>query len=232
MKRSMYLKAVSMLLSLMVVMTSTLTVVQPKAYAQPNGQENVKVEHQDEGSVLSKPDKGDGTPPSVTDVVYDKDGNILPNPIGDSNEEAARLLAAATFSGTNLALHKTAFSSGNEVDYLGPELAVDGKGNTRWSSAKEDDQWFYVDLGEKKAFDRVVIRWQTPADTYKILVSDDAQNWTNVKDNDGSIQCKGGVETVDFPSLEARYVKFQGVKRAPVDGVLYGYPFLNLRCIN
>ncbi|TQR44998.1 discoidin domain-containing protein [Paenibacillus popilliae] len=225
MKRSMYLKAVSMLLSLMVVMTSTLTVVQPKAYAQPNGQENVKVEHQDEGPVLSKPDKGDGTPPSVTDVVYDKDGNIIPNPIGDSNEEAARLLAAATFSGTNLALHKPAFSSGNEVDYLGPELAVDGKGNTRWSSAKEDDQWFYVDLGEKKAFDRVVIRWQTPAETYKILVSDDAQNWTNVKDNDGLIQCKGGVETVDFPSLEARYVKFQGVKRAPVDGVLYGYSF-------
>ncbi|WP_253300415.1 hypothetical protein [Paenibacillus lautus] len=47
----------------------------------------------------------------------------------------------------------------------------------------------------------MVIRWQTPADTYKIFVSDDAQTWINVKDSDGIIQSKGGVETVDFPSL-------------------------------
>lgn len=226
MKRSIYLKAISMLLSLMVVLTSALTVVQPaKALAQSNKQDGVNVEYKTDVPVISVPDKADGTLPSVTDVVYDKDGNIIPDPNGDANEEAARLLAAATFSGTNLALHKLAFSSGNEVDYLGPELAVDGKGNTRWSSAKEDEQWFYVDLGEKKSFDRVVIRWQTPADTYKIFVSDDAKTWTNVKENDGIIPCKGGVEIVDFPVREARYVKFQGVKRAPVEGTLYGYSF-------
>ncbi|GGF97588.1 discoidin domain-containing protein [Paenibacillus aceti] len=126
---------------------------------------------------------------------------------------------------TNLALHKRAFSSGNEVESLKPELAVDGKINTRWSSPYKDDQWFYVDLGSKMDIDRVVIRWQTPAESYKILVSDDAKQWKNVRADGGTITSKGGVETVDFPLLKARYVKFQGVKRAPVEGTLYGYSF-------
>ncbi|MET3849278.1 discoidin domain-containing protein [Paenibacillus sp. OAE614] len=80
-------------------------------------------------------------------------------------------------------------------------------------------------MGEPQNIDRVVIRWQTPADTYKILVSADGENWENVRDNDGIIQCKGGVETIDFSVREVRYVKFQGVKRAPVEGTLYGYSF-------
>ncbi|BFH59764.1 discoidin domain-containing protein [Paenibacillus azoreducens] len=142
-----------------------------------------------------------------------------------ADDEAVEMLSDSSFGGTNLALHKPVFASGNEVDYLNPELAVDGKGNTRWSSALQDDQWFYVDLGEKMDIDRVVIRWQTPAESYKILVSDDAEHWKNVKENDGVIMCKGGVETVDFPLLQARYVKFQGIKRAPVEGTYYGYSF-------
>jgi hexosaminidase len=223
MKKTVYIKIVCLLLSLVVGITSAFVAVQPASAQAKTKKESGNVESSDTGAIITFPDNKNDTPPSVTDVVYDKDGNIMPN--GQSDNEAARLLAEATFSGTNLALNVPAFSSGNEVDYLTPDLAVDGKGNTRWSSAIEDDQWFYVDLGEKKSFDRVVIRWQTPADTYKILVSDDAQTWVNVKDNDGVIQCKGGVETVDFPSLEARYVKFQGVKRAPVEGTLYGYSF-------
>ncbi|WP_195575111.1 discoidin domain-containing protein [Paenibacillus sp. 1001270B_150601_E10] len=217
-------RTVSLLLSFMIVLTSAFTTVLPaKALNQNSGQENVMVELQNAIPNTTDPKILGERNPSVTEVVYDKDGNVIPN--GQSDDEAARLLAAVTFGGTNYALNKPAYSSGNEVDYLTPNLAVDGKGNTRWSSAIDDNQWFYVDLGEKTAFDRVVIRWQTPADTYKILVSDDAQTWTNVKENDGIIQSKGGVETVDFPSLEARYVKFQGIKRAPVEGVLYGYSF-------
>ncbi|WP_127590158.1 discoidin domain-containing protein [Paenibacillus lautus] len=224
MKKRAYSKTVVLLLSLMIVMTSGLTAFQPaQALAETSGQKNTNVQRKDADMNVTISDNIGLSTPSVTKVVYDKDGKEIRN--GESDDEAARLLAEATFSGTNLALNAPAFSSGNEVDYLTPDLAVDGKGNTRWSSAIEDDQWFYIDLGEKKAFDRVVIRWQTPADTYKILVSDDAQTWMNVRDNDGIIQSKGGAETVDFPSLEARYVKFQGVKRAPVEGTLYGYSF-------
>lgn len=140
-------------------------------------------------------------------------------------QTASKQAVKESSSQTNLALNKPVFASGNEVEALKPELAVDGKGNTRWSSSYKDDQWFYVDLGAKKDIDRVVIRWQTPAESYKILVSDDAKRWKNVRADGGVITSKGGVETVDFPMLQARYVKFQGVKRAPVEGKLYGYSF-------
>ncbi|MCM3338028.1 discoidin domain-containing protein [Paenibacillus sp. MER TA 81-3] len=221
MKKTIQLKAISLLLSLMVAMTTTLTFAQPMtALANSSVQdaaEDAASRQEDTPPAVAVPDVQDGPPPSVTDAVYDKDGNMLPS---DSPDDAS-----AAFSGTNLALNKPVFASGNEVDYLNPELAVDGKPNTRWSSAKQDDQWFYVDLGERKAVDRVVIRWQTRADTYKILVSDDGVQWSNVKDNDGMIQCNGGIEIIDFTPRQARYVKFQGVKRAPVDGILYGYSF-------
>ncbi|MET3849279.1 discoidin domain-containing protein [Paenibacillus sp. OAE614] len=85
-------------------------------------------------------------PPNVTDAVYGEDPGTPPQ-VPQEDEAASLMAASSTFSGTNLALNKPVFASGNEVDYLNPELAVDGKGNTRWSSAIEDDQWFYVDLG-------------------------------------------------------------------------------------
>ncbi|UNK20733.1 discoidin domain-containing protein [Paenibacillus sp. N3/727] len=129
-------------------------------------------------------------------------------------------------SSNNLALGQPTFASGNEVDWLVPENAVDGDPKTRWSSAAEDDQWFYVDLGEIKKIARVVINWQTPANTYKILVSSDHENWSNVTVGDGILTAKGpGNEAIEFEQKEARYVKFQGVERRPVEGVLYGYSF-------
>lgn len=128
------------------------------------------------------------------------------------------VLAAA--ADENLALNKPAFASASEVAWTGPEMAVDGivDDMSRWSTpAGIDDQWFYVDLGEVKEIDRVVIKWQTPASTYQILVSNDGQQWTNVKGEDGVIQylhdVNNAVEEIDFPIVEARYVKFQGLTR-------------------
>ncbi|WP_163875275.1 discoidin domain-containing protein [Paenibacillus favisporus] len=217
------MRVFSVLLAAAVMLTPA---VQPTAaLAKPETQDIMHVSAVGPNDLPSQLQEENGDkPPNVTDAVYGQDSGTPTN--GPQGDEAASLMAASsTFSGTNLALNKPVFASGNEVDYLNPELAVDGKGNTRWSSAIEDDQWFYVDLGEPQDIDRVVIRWQTPADTYKILVSVDGENWENVRDNDGIIQCKGSVESIDFSVREARYVKFQGVKRAPVEGTLYGYSF-------
>lgn len=128
---------------------------------------------------------------------------------------------------SNLALGKTAFSSSNEVEEFGPEKAVDGVVDftSRWSSLRTDDQWFYVDLEKRTSINQVVIKWQTPANEYKILVSNDGQTWTNVLSDDGIITSNGGVDVIDFAKVDARYVKFQGVSRKPVDGYLYGYSF-------
>jgi len=84
--------------------------------------------------------------------------------------------------GTDLALGKTATAS--SVDNSGdqPGNAVDGKPDTRWSSAYEDNQWIQVDLGSAVAFDQVVIVWeQADALNYAIQVSSDGTTWTDVK---------------------------------------------------
>lgn len=128
----------------------------------------------------------------------------------------------------NLALGKTAYSSSNEVDFFGPEKAVDGgtENASRWSSERTDDQWFYVDLGEPVEIGRVIINWQTPAEQYQILVSDDAVSWRNVfADNRLLVASGPGEDTIDFEPTVARYVKFQGETRRPVEGVYYGYSF-------
>ncbi|MBO0991763.1 discoidin domain-containing protein [Bacillus sp. SD088] len=124
----------------------------------------------------------------------------------------------------NLALNKPVTASGNEVEWLIPENAVDGDAKTRWSSVADDDQWLYVDLGKKRKIARVVIDWQTPAETYTILISNDKENWVNVVEDDGILTAAAnGKDTVEFDQTEARYVKFQGVERRAVEGVLYGY---------
>ncbi|WP_409340277.1 discoidin domain-containing protein [Paenibacillus sp. MBLB4367] len=154
---------------------------------------------------------------SVNDSVYS--GEIPP---ADTNTPIS----------VNLSVHKAVYASGNEVDWLGPANAVDGNGSTRWSSAKADDEWFYVDLGEAYVINRITIKWQTPASRYKLLVSSDAEHWVNVLAGDGEIACKGGTEATDFDDVQARYVKFQGVQRAPVDGIFYGYSFFEFGVYN
>jgi len=128
----------------------------------------------------------------------------------------------------NLAQGKSAYASSSEVDYLGPDKAVDGgvQGPSRWSSERTDDQWFYVDLGEVKEIGRVIINWQTPAETYQVLVSEDAETWRNVFADNRTLVAPGpGEDKIDFEPTAARYVKFQGVERRPIEGITYGYSF-------
>lgn len=127
---------------------------------------------------------------------------------------------AISFDGTNLALNKPAESSTNEAPHLSADQAVDGDTGTRWASDFTDDNEFRVDLGERQEIDSVMIKWENAfAKKYKIFVSGDGEQWQNVKADDGAIDGKGGVETIRFDPLIARYVKFQGIER----GTIYGY---------
>src|SRR5262249_29443981 len=53
---------------------------------------------------------------------------------------------SAAGANVNLALGKTATSSGDEAGYLAANNAVDGNPGTRWSSQFRDDQYLQVDL--------------------------------------------------------------------------------------
>ncbi|MCJ8010950.1 DUF4855 domain-containing protein [Paenibacillus sp. KQZ6P-2] len=132
----------------------------------------------------------------------------------------------------NLAENKAATASSVEGSSpkLAPEKAVDGFPTTRWASNYVNDSWFQVDLGEAKEFDTVRIDWEfARAKTYKLLVSDDKQNWTSViKDNNGIITARDGKETVHFEPVKARYIKFQGIER----NTDYGYSFYEFGVYN
>ncbi|MBB6143569.1 hypothetical protein HNQ77_001518 [Silvibacterium bohemicum] len=147
---------------------------------------------------------------------------MVTNASGSTKSAAASLTVTDPTSTTpgvavNLALGKTATSSGNESSALGPENAVDGNLTTRWSSAFTDNQWIQIDLGSPMTINQAVLRWQTAYGlVYQIQVSSDEQTWTTVyTQNNG----KGGQETLDFPSVTARYIRMIGTKRATV----YGY---------
>ena len=141
----------------------------------------------------------------------------------------------------NMALKKRTKSSGNETSSLTPNLAVDGdrtSRSSRWSSALNDNQWMYVDMGEPMEIDRVVLYWQTKATRFKLQASDDGQNWTDIytefaeKDNEGG---EDGILTnvcmLDKP-ITTQFVRMLGIKRTPVGGTYYGYSIYEFEIYN
>lgn len=114
--------------------------------------------------------------------------------------------------GKNLAEGKTATASSSEVSWLTPNLAVDGNNNTRWASLYTDNQWISVDLGQVYSIDKVKLYWEAAyGKQYKIQVSKDGSQWTDVYTE---LNSNGGTDEIQFPAVDARYVKMQGIKRS------------------
>jgi beta-galactosidase len=137
---------------------------------------------------------------------------------GSVTSTSANLTVTSPTPGiANLALGKSATSSGNENAGLGPLNAVDGDLTTRWSSAFVNPSWIEVDLGSPLLIDKVVLYWQAAYGTqYQIQVSNDEQTWTPVYTQTAG---QGGVETLMFPAVIDRYIRMYGTARA----TQYGY---------
>ncbi len=90
------------------------------------------------------------------------------------------------------------------------ENAVDGNISTRWSSEYSDPQYIYVDLEDEYEIDRVYIEWETAyASQYKIQVSNDASNWTDViTEYNGD----GDIDDIKL-SAKGRYVRIYCMQR-------------------
>ncbi|MFL6110857.1 MAG: discoidin domain-containing protein, partial [Catenulispora sp.] len=112
----------------------------------------------------------------------------------------------------DLALGRTATSSANENSSLGPGNAVDGKPDTRWSSAFSDPQWLQIDLGSVQTIGRVVLSWEGAyGKAYQIQTSHDASTWTTVYSTTSGT---GGVEDLTGLKGAGRYVRMYGTARA------------------
>jgi hypothetical protein len=118
----------------------------------------------------------------------------------------------------NLALGKRAYASGAENPAGTPASnAVDGNGDSRWSSDFNDNAWLAVDLGAPTQISQVVLRWERAyGAAYEIQVSDDGNTWRKVG---GQSAGQGGTEQVPFAPVTARYVRMAGIQRSSP----YGY---------
>jgi alpha-L-fucosidase 2 len=115
----------------------------------------------------------------------------------------------------SLAINRPVTVSSEADDCPGPN-AVDGDEGTRWSSAHTDNEWIYVDLGAVTNLTGVRLIWESAfAKAYKIQVSNDAKDWTDVYTTSAG---NGGTERLRF-SAAGRYVRMLGLKR----GSIYGY---------
>ena len=90
--------------------------------------------------------------------------------------------------------------------------AVDGRSDTRWSSAFAEPQWIAVDLGAPADITGVRLNWEAAAASeYEIEVSDDQSSWTTVE----KVAHHGGAGIDDRPMKAiGRYVRIRGTKRA------------------
>ena len=108
-----------------------------------------------------------------------------------------------------------------------PSLAFDGKFDTRWESAFEDNQWLQIDLGVKKEFNTILIKWENAYSTEFIIeVSDNGTDWTlAMEEKNGSGSC----ETFSLTAVQnARYVRFTGKSR----NTQYGHSFWEMGIIS
>ena len=124
----------------------------------------------------------------------------------------------------NIALNKSSVASSEFVDtkdgnkvydsslaFDGSTGKIDGK-QSRWVSNRETkNEWIYVDLEDFYTLDKVVLNFEgAGAKEYKIQISDDAINWTDITHvTDG----KGGLVNFEYDgSQSGRYVRMYGVE--------------------
>ncbi|MFI6096293.1 discoidin domain-containing protein [Lentzea sp. NPDC051213] len=111
---------------------------------------------------------------------------------------------------------KPAVASSAEGEGTPASAAVDGNGDTRWSSAWSDPQWLRVDLGATSALSRVELDWEAAhATAFEIQVSADGDAWQPVRSVTGAT---GGKQVYDV-SGSGRYVRVHATQRANGYGI-------------
>ncbi|MEU8460950.1 discoidin domain-containing protein [Streptomyces sp. NPDC029003] len=124
-------------------------------------------------------------------------------------------------AGTDVALNRPTTASTYQNDGYGgcpcgPQLATDGRADTRWASTWADPQWLQVDLGSVKQLTHAQLVWETAyGKAYTIRVSDDGQAWRTAYATSAG---DGGIDDFGL-SASGRYVRLELTQR----GTGYGY---------
>ncbi|MEV4559576.1 discoidin domain-containing protein [Kitasatospora sp. NPDC049285] len=136
--------------------------------------------------------------------------SAAPTALGWSDDWAAAAYAADPGAAT---------ASGTENAGLGPGLAFDNNGGTRFSSNFADDAWIRIDLGTVIRVTQVVLVWEAAYGLrYAVEVSTDGASWKSIYTENAGTGGTVTIHTHPQPAL-GRYVRMRGVQRATP----YGY---------
>lgn len=106
-------------------------------------------------------------------------------------------------------------SSGDQNENNTAAKAADADLTSRWESAWGDDvsdadnAWIQFDFGVKTAVGKMTLHWENAhAAEYAIYISDDAQNWYQLR---YVVDSKGKTEEFFNLNMYARYLRIQGI---------------------
>lgn len=153
---------------------------------------------------------------TATARVYDLAGRLLPQftqrLTTSLGANTARTLFDLDFQAGNLARNRPVKASSVSRDAAGAGAVTDGNEASRWASEYTDREWIAVDLGQRREFNEVVLKWEDAhAAAYKLQVSDDGTAWRDIYERHDA---PGGQETIALEPQKARYVRVEGIKRA------------------
>ncbi|MCR8843296.1 discoidin domain-containing protein [Paenibacillus sp. SC116] len=157
----------------------------------------------------------------ITNLAYDSCLEIriqVNNFSGYIEQCNDRVTIQTGYKDTNCALGKPVTCSSEETSIFTKENVNDGVEGTRWGSVVgSDNEWICIDLLEQTEIQRVVLNWESHAQSYTIDVSDDNVTWQTIITNDNGA---GGVEEFNnLKDIKCRYIKMNGRKR----GTTWGY---------
>lgn len=107
--------------------------------------------------------------------------------------------------------------------------AIDNNDGSSWESTHGVDAVkLTIDLGQKRIFNTVQIRWEGAyGKAFTIDVSNDNDTWTTVKTVDEELSGFPHEQTLEFAKTTARYIRFNGTQR----GTQWGYNMFSFRVL-
>ena len=92
--------------------------------------------------------------------------------------------------------------------------AIDGDEGTRWESSATDDETWTLDMGQKRIFNTIKIKWEGAyCKEYTLSYSNDGDEWAPLYVETNLTQA--GWQTIEVDvNITARYIQYHGTKRA------------------
>lgn len=122
------------------------------------------------------------------------------------SENSTTAVATTTSSGP---LSRTGWTASAGRWSAGAVNAIDASTSTKWDNGQNQvvGEWWQVNMGSARTFSRVVLnQGYGAAMQFRVMVSNNATNWTEVGIGGGSDQ------TVDFTAVTAQYIRLEIVQ--------------------